>query len=114
VLILDFGMLLVPIGNGDVACNVWVEDKTGDLLFYLAKSDVFDQNSQLVKVGRVRVAFDPPLWKSSWAAVSHSNDIGGFKGPIPNTIGSQSHQIAGPNGVEWDCSSQVCRDFCRH
>ena len=28
----------MPIGNGDLAANVWVEP-TGDLIFYLSKSD---------------------------------------------------------------------------
>jgi hypothetical protein len=85
---------------------VWVEDKTGDLLFYLAKSDAFDQNSQPVKVGRFRLSFDPPLWKSSWA----TGDIDGFTGPVTSTIGGQgpSKQIADPSGsVEWACSSQA-------
>ena len=54
----------MPIGNGDVAGNVWVEGGTGDLLFYIAKSDAFDQNSQPIKVGRVRVSFEPPLLES--------------------------------------------------
>ena len=52
----------MPLGNGDVAASVWVEETSGDLLFYLSKSDAFDQNSQLLKVGRVRLDLDPPLW----------------------------------------------------
>jgi hypothetical protein len=32
----------MPLGNGDVAVNVWVEKATGDLLVYMAKSDAFD------------------------------------------------------------------------
>ena len=30
----------MPIGNGDLAANVWVEP-TGDLIFYLSKSDAW-------------------------------------------------------------------------
>ena len=51
-----------PLGNGDVASNVWISNTTGDLNFYIAKSDAFDQNSQPVKVGKVALRFDPPLW----------------------------------------------------
>lgn len=50
----------MPLGNGDLALNVWVE-KNGDLLLLLAKSDAWDENSILLKLGRVRVTFDPPL-----------------------------------------------------
>lgn len=97
----------MPIGNGDIAANVWVENTTGDLLFYLAKSDAFDQNSQPIKVGRFRLSFDPPLWNSS----RHGKGADGFKGPVYNTIGGQGagKQIMTPNSgsVEWPCSSQT-------
>ncbi len=50
----------VPIGNGDVGINAWVEP-SGDLVFYVSKTDAWDENGRLCKVGRVRVTFDPPL-----------------------------------------------------
>lgn len=49
----------MPIGNGDLAANVWVEQATGDLLILLAKHDAFDENANLLKVGRIRVSFSP-------------------------------------------------------
>jgi hypothetical protein len=48
----------VPLGNGDVAVNLWVE-KDGDLLILLAKGDAWDENCSLLKLGRVRVRFEP-------------------------------------------------------
>ena len=48
----------MPLGNGDVALNVWVEEG-GDLLFYISKSDAWDAHCRLVKLGRVRVKLDP-------------------------------------------------------
>ncbi len=45
-------------GNGDIGANVWVEDG-GDLLFYLSKTDSYSENGRLLKLGRVRVSFDP-------------------------------------------------------
>jgi len=48
----------IPLGNGDVAINLWIEDE-GDLLFLIAKSDAFSERNQLLKLGRVRVSFDP-------------------------------------------------------
>ena len=63
----------MPLGNGDVSANAWVERDTGDLLVYLAKSDAFDINALPIKVGRLRLSFSPPLWtpatgrNGSWA-----------------------------------------------
>lgn len=50
----------MPLGNGDVGINAWVEP-TGDVVFYISKTDAWDENGRLCKVGRVRVTFDPPL-----------------------------------------------------
>ncbi len=50
----------MPLGNGDVGINAWVE-ATGDLIFYVSKTDAWDENAGLCKIGRVRVKFDPPL-----------------------------------------------------
>lgn len=43
----------MPVGGGDIGMNVWIED--GDLLFYLGRSGAYDENSTLLKQGRVRV-----------------------------------------------------------
>ena len=48
----------MPIGNGDIGLNVWVE-KSGDLLFYIGKTDAWDEHSRLLKLGRVRVRLSP-------------------------------------------------------
>jgi hypothetical protein len=48
----------MPIGNGDIGLNVWVEP-SGDLLFYIGKSDAFDENSILQKLSRIRVSLNP-------------------------------------------------------
>ena len=48
----------MPIGNGDIGANVWVE-QNGDLLFYLSKTDAWSENARLLKLGKVRVHFEP-------------------------------------------------------
>ena len=50
----------MPLGNGDIGINAWVEP-SGDLVFYISKTDAWDENGRLCKVGRVRVKFDPAL-----------------------------------------------------
>ena len=55
----------MPIGNGELAANVWVEP-TGDLIFYLSKSDAWSgggPDPELLKLGRVRVRLDKPLFQ---------------------------------------------------
>jgi hypothetical protein len=44
----------LPIGNGDIGANVWVEPD-GDVMIYISKTDAWDENGRLVKVGRLRL-----------------------------------------------------------
>jgi hypothetical protein len=48
----------MPLGNGDIGINVWVE-AGGDLVFYVSKTDAFDGNHELRKLGRLHVALTP-------------------------------------------------------
>ena len=51
----------MPLGNGDVALNAWVEP-AGDLVLLLSKANAWDGNGLLLKLGRVRIALeDMPL-----------------------------------------------------
>jgi hypothetical protein len=50
----------MPIGNGELGLNVWTE-RTGDLVMYLARTDAWSEASRLMKLGRLRLTFDPPL-----------------------------------------------------
>jgi len=44
----------MPIGNGDIGANVWVEP-FGDLVLLLSKTDSWDEVSRLCKLGRIRI-----------------------------------------------------------
>jgi alpha-L-fucosidase 2 len=48
----------MPIGNGDLAANVWTE-QNGDLVLLVSKADAWTALNNLVKLGRVRVRFTP-------------------------------------------------------
>ncbi|HOW73029.1 MAG TPA: DUF5703 domain-containing protein [Phycisphaerae bacterium] len=48
----------MPLGNGEVGVNLWVEQK-GDVLFYVSRGDSLSEISRLLKVGRVRVSLSP-------------------------------------------------------
>lgn len=48
----------MPIGNGDLAANVWTE-QNGDLVLLIAKSDAWTETGKLVKLGRLRIKLSP-------------------------------------------------------
>jgi len=47
----------MPLGGGDVGCNVWVEKNT--IYLYMAQSGAFDEKGNMVKAGRVAVEITP-------------------------------------------------------
>lgn len=52
----------MPCGGHDIGLNVWVEaDESGegDLLFYIDRAGSFDENNQMLKLGRVRLHLSP-------------------------------------------------------
>jgi hypothetical protein len=50
----------MPIGNGETGLNLWVEPN-GDLLLLISRTDSWDQDHNLLKLGRVRIKFAPAL-----------------------------------------------------
>lgn len=48
----------MPIGNGDLAANVWTESN-GDLVVLLAKADAWAESGNLLKLGRLRIHLQP-------------------------------------------------------
>ena len=48
----------MPLGNGDIGLNAWVEPN-GDLLCYVSKTDAWGDNARLLKVGKIRIRLDP-------------------------------------------------------
>jgi len=48
----------MPLGNGDISLNAWI-DPDGSLVFYIGKTDSWDDNARLLKIGKVRITLDP-------------------------------------------------------
>jgi len=44
----------IPLGNGDIGISAWTE-QDGEFLFYISKTDAYDDNNRLVKLGKVRL-----------------------------------------------------------
>ena len=51
----------MPLGNGRTSVNMWVERSTSDVMLSIGLADALDENSNLLKLGLVRVQLDPPL-----------------------------------------------------
>jgi hypothetical protein len=73
----------MPCGGGSIGLNVWVENN--EILFYISKSDAFDDNNGLQKAGRVRVKLSPNPFSEN-----------GFKQELDLNTGSV--KISGING----------------
>lgn len=56
----------MPLGNGDIGMNVWVEP-SGDLVLLVSKTDSFDEFNRLLKIGRIRVRTTPVLFHPGMA-----------------------------------------------
>src|ERR1700679_3601394 len=54
----------MPIGNGDLAANVWTEQNGGPVML-VAKADSWSELGALVKLGRVRVQLTPNPFASA-------------------------------------------------
>jgi alpha-L-fucosidase 2 len=49
----------MPAGNGDIGLNVWAEEGTGSVCFYVSKTDSWDETGRLLKIGKVRIKVEP-------------------------------------------------------
>jgi alpha-L-fucosidase 2 len=79
----------MPLGNGDVAANVW-SDSSGSVHLYISKSDSWDDNGRLVKVGRISISITPTpeLHLSSFSQILTLRD-----GAIRVRYGTGSHAV---------------------
>jgi alpha-L-fucosidase 2 len=54
----------MPLGNGETGINVWVEP-SGDILLYISRTDSWDENERLCKLGRIRLKLLPQIPNST-------------------------------------------------
>lgn len=47
----------MPLGGGDIGCNVWVE--SGEIFLYMQRSGCFDETGEYLKLGRIRLSLSP-------------------------------------------------------
>ncbi|HEX3856046.1 MAG TPA: DUF5703 domain-containing protein [Verrucomicrobiae bacterium] len=80
----------MPIGNGDITANVWVENNSGDLMMYIGKSDSWSEGTRLLKVGRVRTHFSPNPFASG---LPFNQTLNFYNGEIDITAGQSGSQV---------------------
>jgi len=56
----------MPLGNGEVGINVWMTPE-GVLHMYLAKTDAFNENAQLLKLGKIALTLNPNPFRDTSA-----------------------------------------------
>ncbi len=80
----------MPIGNGDVTANLWVETNGGDLMMYIGKSDSWSEATRLLKIGRTRLHFSPNPFAAG-APLSQTLDF--YQGEIDITAGPPGSRV---------------------
>lgn len=81
----------MPIGNGDITANVWVENNGGDLVMYLGKSDSWSEGTRLLKIGRLRFHFSPNPFASG---LPLSQTLNYYNGEMDITAGQSGSQVS--------------------
>lgn len=79
----------MPIGNGDITSNIWVE-KNGDLMLYIGKSDSWSEGTRLLKLGRLRISLTPNPFATG-AQFKETLDL--HKGLIDISTGEKGSEV---------------------
>jgi len=79
----------MPLGNGDITANVWVESN-GDLMLYIGKSDTWSEGTRLFKVGRLRISMSPNPFATGQPFTQILNL---YKGEIDIIAGNAGSQV---------------------
>lgn len=79
----------MPLGNGDITSNVWVESN-GDLMLYIGKSDTWSEGTRLLKIGRVRIGLLPNPFI---AGKAFKQELNLYSGEIKITAGDAGSQV---------------------
>ncbi|MDQ8051770.1 MAG: DUF5703 domain-containing protein [Pedobacter sp.] len=79
----------MPCGGGDVGLNVWVENN--EVYAYVARSNAFDENNTLLKLGRIKLKispnpFGPKNFKQELILKDGYVQISGSNGNLTTTI----------------------------
>jgi alpha-L-fucosidase 2 len=104
----------MPAGNGDIGVNVWCE-ANGDLIFFLSKTDAWDESGRLLKLGRMRLRMSPNPFASGAAFSQELNldegtieiDAGAAGSAVSIRLWVDAHHPA----VSIEAESEVPRDW---
>lgn len=80
----------MPLGGGDIGCNVWVEN--GEVLLYVQRSGSLSENGEFLKMGRFRINLNPNPFDGENSFKQELKLIDGF-------IEVESEKKVGPNSL---------------
>ena len=99
----------MPVGGGDIGLNVWVEND--DVLIYMGRSGAFDENNQLLKLGRIRIKLSPnPFHESVFRQTLHLRESC-VEIAVKKTDGSKGSNES--NSIELDPQYSPPHCLCR-
>lgn len=79
----------MPIGNGDIGLNLWTNDQ-GTLSFFISKTDAWEENGRLLKIGKVDINLSPNPFHDKNVFVQTLNVYDGLieitAGQAPNAV----------------------------
>jgi len=80
----------MPLGNGDIGLNLWTDDK-GNISFFISKTDAWEENGRLLKIGKVDINLSPNPFHDKNTFVQtlnlHDGTIEISAGKAPNSVG---------------------------
>ncbi len=79
----------MPLGNGDIGINLWAEEN-GNICFYISKTDAWEENGRLLKIGQVKINISPNPFQDKSSFIQTLNL---FDGSIEISAGKKADAV---------------------
>jgi hypothetical protein len=97
----------MPLGNGDIGLNLWTDDQ-GNISFFISKTDAWEENGRLLKIGKVDINLSPNPFPDKNTFVQtlnlHDGTIEISAGKAPNSVGIKVWVDANNPVIHFDAS----------
>ena len=100
----------MPLGNGDLAMQAWVDSSTGDLLYYAQPSTSFEENGQLLKLirGRLHIATNTSNASHTATATAASHHSSSESvAPLVDSFRQRLHVLNMSQTISYTLSSSI-------
>ena len=99
----------MPLGNGDLAMQSWVERTTGDLLYYAQPSSSYEENGQLLKLilGRLHIATNTSAPLDSAATTTSAHPSAPSPSPLITNFRQRLHLLNMSQTITYTLASSM-------